>query len=248
MKEIRRLYVNLPDGTKLGYLDLATLEPVPESAETAPLLAAALAGLSGVPIEAPPAPAPVTEAAMPWRDLAGNRPGQGIESLEDPSYRAGVAGEQRTAGVLAGLAHRGYRTLHALPLSTRKDLDHLVIGPTGIFAINTKSTTYEVTAKPGGTVYSDGYRQTWIESIERDAGVVAEHLSAAARMTLRCAPLISVWSTVGVRTAGETVWSGEDLQDALIGRPEAYPPEWVDVVFNVARRSDTWTTAGAGRH
>lgn len=251
MKEIRRLYVNLPDGAKVGYLDLATLVQVPESAETAPMLEAALSVLSGVPAEfsataaADPGPAlPV----MPWRDLADNRPGQGIESLEDPSYRVGVAGEQRTAGVLAGLERRGYRVLHSLPLSSRKDLDHLVIGPTGIFAINTKSTTYEVTAKAGAAVYSDGYRQNWIESIERDTGVVAELLSVAARMDLKCEPLVSVWSTVGVRAAGGVVWPGEDLQEAILGRPELYPPAWVDVVFNVARRSDAWSAPGSRRH
>jgi len=30
LKELRRLYINLADGTKVGYLDLATLDAVPE--------------------------------------------------------------------------------------------------------------------------------------------------------------------------------------------------------------------------
>ncbi|HEX9226814.1 MAG TPA: nuclease-related domain-containing protein, partial [Arthrobacter sp.] len=179
--------------------------------------------------------------------LAGNRPGQRIEALDDASYRAGVAGEQRTAGVLAGLERQGYRVLHSLPLSARKDLDHLVIGPSGIFAINTKATTYEVTVKAGG-VYADGYRQNWQDSIERDASVVAELLSVAARMELVCEPLVSVWSAVGVRSPGGAVAAGESLQDTILGRPALYPPEWVDVVFNVARRSDTWSLQGTGRH
>jgi hypothetical protein len=100
--------------------------------------------------------------------------------LDDASYRAGVAGEQRTAGVLAGLERDGYRVLHSIPLSPRKDIDHLVIGPTSVHAINTKTSTYAVTAKDG-TAYADGYRQTWIESLSRDAGLAAEYLSRAAR-------------------------------------------------------------------
>nr|WP_246295988.1 nuclease-related domain-containing protein [Arthrobacter wenxiniae] len=53
----------------------------------------------------------------------------------------------------------GFRVLHSVPLSPRKDIDHLVIGPTGVWAVNTKATTYEVTAKVDGAVYSVGYRQ-----------------------------------------------------------------------------------------
>lgn len=250
MKEIRRLYINLTDGTKVGYLDLATLEKVPESAATSALLADALAELTGstqpaAQVEA--AAARPVKPLLPWHDLAGNRPGQRIEALDDASYRAGVAGEQRTAGVLAGLERQGYRVLHSLPLSARKDLDHLVIGPAGIFAINTKATTYEVTVKAGG-VYADGYRQNWNESIERDASVVAEMLSVAARMELACEPLVSVWSAAGVRSPGGAIAAGESLQDIILGRPPLYPPEWVDVVFNIARRSDTWSLQGSGRH
>ena len=51
--------------------------------------------------------------------------------------------------------------LHAVPLSPRKDIDYLVVGPTGIHAINTKASSYEVTAK-ADAVYADGYRQKWI--------------------------------------------------------------------------------------
>jgi hypothetical protein len=251
MKDVRRLYINLVDGTKIGYLDLATMEAFPESAATGELLQRALAGLSPLTAarrliaaaqlgEAPEAQPPVLNV-LPWSDLSANRPGQLIENQGDASYRAGVAGEQRTAGVLAGLERGGYRVLHSVPLSPRKDIDHLVIGPTGVWAINTKSTTYDVTAKADGAVHSDGYRQKWIESISRDASVAAEHLSLAARMGLQGRPLVAVWSTIGVASDNGALTAGEDLLDA-IRRPSAdFPPEWVDVVFNVARRSDTWT-------
>jgi hypothetical protein len=249
VKEIRRLYVNLPDGTKVGYLDLSTLEQVPDAPETEALLRAALAGLSGTPAAVPPTQREPLDRvpAMPWEDLAENRPGQRIEHLEDPSYRAGVAGEQRTAGILAGLERRGYRVLHALPLSPRKDLDHLLIGSGGIFAVNTKATTYEVALR-SGEAYSDGYRQNWVESIGRDAGVVAEILSRAARMHLECEPLLSVWSTVGVLAAGPVMWAGECLQDAVLSRPALFPESWVDVIYNAARRSDAWALPAGGRH
>lgn len=251
MKDVRRLYINLQDGTKVGYLDLATMEAFPESAATSELLQRALAGLSpltaarrliaAAQLGEAPEPQPSLLNVLPWSDLSANRPGQLIENQDDASYRAGVAGEQRTAGVLAGLERDGYRVLHSVPLSPRKDIDHLVIGPTGVWAINTKATTYDVTARADGAVYSDRYRQKWIESISRDAIVAAEHLSLAVRMGLRGRPLVAVWSTMGVASDNDALTAGERLLDAITRPGAGFPPEWVDVVFNVARRSDTWT-------
>jgi hypothetical protein len=150
-------------------------------------------------------------------------------------------GNSATAGVLAGLERTGYRMLHSVPLSPRKDIDHLVIGPTGIWAINTKATTYDVTARADDAVYSDGYRQKLVESIIRDAAVAGEPLSVAARMALDCRPLVAVWTSMSVSSSSAALIAGEDLVGALTDPGAGFPPEWVDVVYNVARRSDTWT-------
>lgn len=171
----------------------------------------------------------------------GEPPRASIETRENASYRAGVAGEQRTAGVLAVLERAGYRVLHSVPLSPRKDIDHLVIGPAGMHVLNTKTTSYEVAAKADGAVYADGYRQTWLESLERDAAIAAETLSAAARMDLECVPLVAVWSTVGIKTASRHLIAGERVAERIESAGSSYPPEWVDVVYSTARRSDTWT-------
>lgn len=250
LNERRRLYINLQDGAKVGYLDLATMAAVPESQESAGLLRQALAGLapgnapSQQPTPEPPpemVAAPEPKAALPWQDLARHRPGMLIENLDDASYRAGVAGEQRTAGVLSVLEREGYRVLHSVPLSPRKDIDHLAIGPTGIHAINTKTSTYAVTAKDGAA-YADGYKQTWLESLARDAGLAADYLSRAARMDLQVQPLVAAWSTVSVLSHLPTLLvPGEGLWAAITRGGEIFPAAWVDVVYNVARRSDTWT-------
>lgn len=243
MKDVRRLYINLADGTKVGYLDLATLDAVPEQGSSEGLLQRALAGLS------PAAAARRFIQAAHLVDVPRPRPsrspltccpGQLIENLDDASYRAGVAGEQRTAGVLAGLEREGYRVLHSVPLSPRKDIDHLVIGPTGIHAINTKASSYEVTAK-ADAVYADGYRQKWIESLTRDAGLAGQYLARAARMELEVHPLVAVWSSIGVTSSSPHLVAGEDLSPVITGSGPVFPAAWVEVMYNVVRRSDTWT-------
>jgi hypothetical protein len=128
-----------------------------------------------------------------------------------------------------------------LPLSPRKDIDHLVIGPSGLYCINTKSSTYGVLAKADGTVLADGYRHGWLESITRDADLAATFLSAAARMDIACRPVVAVWSTVGFESQHRRVVDGSEIADRIRSRPSRFPDAWVDVVFATARRSDTWT-------
>jgi Nuclease-related domain len=84
-------------------------------------------------------------------DLADQRPGHtvlaklaqlhadntaGDEDLT--SWAAGFLGERLVGEHLGGLGDT-WRVLHAVPLGRRgKDIDHLVLGPRGLFVINTK--------------------------------------------------------------------------------------------------------------
>jgi hypothetical protein len=52
---------------------------------------------------------------------------------------AGAAGERRTARFLAGLERQGWAVLHDLAVpGSQANIDHLVIGPRGVFAIDSK--------------------------------------------------------------------------------------------------------------
>lgn len=55
------------------------------------------------------------------------------------AWRKGARGERATARMLAPLAREGYAILHdrAVP-SSQANIDHLVIGPTGVWVIDTK--------------------------------------------------------------------------------------------------------------
>ena len=55
------------------------------------------------------------------------------------TYKLGIAGEEFTAKILESLGSE-YKILHSIPFSEhKKDLDHIVIGPTGIYIINSKN-------------------------------------------------------------------------------------------------------------
>jgi hypothetical protein len=55
------------------------------------------------------------------------------------AWRRGAAGERRTARLLGSLERQGWAVLHDLALpASQANLDHLVIGPGGVFAIDSK--------------------------------------------------------------------------------------------------------------
>jgi hypothetical protein len=57
--------------------------------------------------------------------------------LDPVSLRNGIRGEVRVAGYLAELEPEGYRVLHDVDLG-RGNADHVLVGPTGVFVIETK--------------------------------------------------------------------------------------------------------------
>ncbi|MFI6146116.1 nuclease-related domain-containing protein [Streptomyces sp. NPDC051109] len=93
-------------------------------------------------------------------DLALNRPGAELRGLlaakgptpverifarllrrktEWDSWFKGLAGERKVGAELERLAPLGWKVLHSIPQSRGGDIDHLLIGPGGVFTINTKN-------------------------------------------------------------------------------------------------------------
>ena len=74
--------------------------------------------------------------------LAAMAAGWGLRFQPSPdavAWRRGAAGERRTARMLSPLERQGWVVLHDLALpGSRANLDHLVIGPGGVFVIDSK--------------------------------------------------------------------------------------------------------------
>jgi hypothetical protein len=74
--------------------------------------------------------------------LAAMAAGWGLRfrpSPETVAWRRGAAGERRTARLLAALERHGWAVLHDLAIpGSRANLDHLAIGPAGVFVIDSK--------------------------------------------------------------------------------------------------------------
>jgi hypothetical protein len=75
------------------------------------------------------------------------------------TWQRGAAGERRTARLLDRLTRDGYVVLHdvAVPGSPA-NVDHLVIGPSGVFVIDSKQWTGSIHQGAGGLAWHNHYR------------------------------------------------------------------------------------------
>ncbi|WP_106975449.1 nuclease-related domain-containing protein [Streptomyces sp. NRRL S-455] len=161
-----RVYANLPDGVAVGWADVKTGSITVLVAEYRDDVIAVLTHhLRDSPEPVLPQRAPEAEDGpmlpplTPADDLATNRPGESLRDLLDKSgpgliervvsrllrrptewdsWHKGLAGERRVGAELNRLERHGWRVLHSIPLANRVDVDHLLIGPGGVFSINTK--------------------------------------------------------------------------------------------------------------
>jgi len=132
----------------------------------------------------------------------------------------GAAGEELVGEALDGLREHGWFALHDVQLDSG-NIDHILVGPPGIFTIETKSHRGRLRA---GAIDSRMLKQAYAQakSVERITG-------------LRAAPLL-VFSSAYLFPAvsqrrGVVILSGRMLVNYLRNRGGTIPAERVDVVY-----------------
>lgn len=154
------------------------------------------------------------------------------------AYGIGAEGERLTGRVLDKLD--GYVVLHDRKIpGSKANIDHVAIGPGGVFVIETKRYKGEVTVKGddlfiGGRKKTEFIEQTWREAVNVQT-VLAEHM---ARLALNVVPVLCIhgssvpWKTVqGVRLVGP-----RGLKKLISKAKPVLSEEDVQVLAEVAER------------
>jgi hypothetical protein len=97
---------------------------------------------------------------------------------DDRSWRRGAEGEERVAAVLERTLDASWSVIHDLTVGMRgANLDHLVIGPPGVFVLNTKNLTGHVRVYPRA-ILQNGHQTSFVPSLLREARQVQDRLGA----------------------------------------------------------------------
>jgi hypothetical protein len=133
------------------------------------------------------------------------------------SYR-GALGELRVGRMLRDLGPE-WRVLHALPHGEDSDIDHLVIGPAGVFSVTSR-----------------------LAGAEGDARAASRVLTRASGAPVVATPVVAVLDTASIRTADPAqpvaLVAAHRLVRHLRDLPIVYGP---DLVATLARAAEDWT-------
>jgi hypothetical protein len=173
--------------------------------------------------------------------LAAVAAGWGLRFRPSPNaaaWRRGAVGERRTARRLAALERHGWAVLHdlAVPGSTA-NIDHLAIGPGGVFVIDSKQYRGRLQLDPTGRLWHGRYPLApTLRAVSFEADQAAQVLPDPGVVVV---PIVAVhgarvpWGNVVVD--GVPVVTARRLPSMLRQLPPVLAPERVAAVASQAR-------------
>jgi hypothetical protein len=160
------------------------------------------------------------------------------------SWYLGALGEIVVAEKLEHLGE-GWRVIDGVPVGEAgSDIDHVVVGPSGVFTINTKAHADKRVWAAGHALRIKGFRQDYIRNAQDESARASRLLTSAAGRPVIVTPLIvmvgiSEREYGGKRPAVDVVTSRGIVRNLKRRRPVLTPVE-VDEIAEVAGRRGTW--------
>ena len=218
-----------------------------------------------------PERATTPQGERPWVDLSWNKPGQaareqalqrraeapvrttlarvlGVHTSER-AWRIGADGEELVAGRLERFVTKrhGWHVLHAVPVGKRgSDIDHVVIGPGGVFTINTKNHPGTKAYVAGDTVMINGSRAPYVRNSRHEAQRAQRILSKTVGFDVPVQGVVCLAGcsdcTFKRQPTDVHVTTRRRIEGWLGQHGPVLSPAEVDTVFDWARRSTTWTS------
>lgn len=187
------------------------------------------------------------QASAPPRSGVARLFGRSPLSADSMSWYLGALGELEVARVLDQLGPE-WSVIHAIPIgSAGSDIDHLAIGPAGVFTINSKF--HEGTSVWVGSrrLLVNGHPIDHLRNARFEASRVAKLLSRAHGRPVEVTPVVAIVGakriTVKERPADVIVVASNRLVRHLTSSPAALRPEEAEQLRRLANDPATWGQA-----
>ena len=213
-------------------------------------------------------------APTEWEDLALRRPGQAVREqaraelasnwesskfrtavriafdlhTDERAWRLGASGEIAIGARLEKLSDHGWRVLHSVPIGERgSDIDHIAIGPGGVWTINTKNHPGKKIWVAPRQIRVDGHTVPYLRNAEFEANRVRKILTTALGWEPHVRPALVFLTgtlvpevTIKGNPENVDILDRMDVGKRLKREPVRMNAEQVEEVFAIARRSTTW--------
>lgn len=162
---------------------------------------------------------------------------------QERAWRRGAEGEEEVAWQLRKLDDR-WRVLHSVPIGTGEtDIDHLVIGPPGVFALNAKNHLGKRVTVYEKAIYVSGSKQPYLAKSRAEGKRATKILSNACNFLVTVTPMLVIM-------ANELNLKGHPNDVRVVARkrvanwfanqaPHLAPSE-IESIYAAARRRSTW--------
>jgi hypothetical protein len=167
---------------------------------------------------------------------------------DERAWRIGADGEEKVAAQLAKVVKKDprWRVIHAIPVGARgSDIDHLIIGPGGVFTLNAKHHPEAKVWVCGDRFLVNGRHHQYARNSRFEAQRASRLLADAvghAVPTVGVVILVHAGSLT-VKKQPSDVWVVARMQIRrwLLDRPAVLDDAEVGVIYEAARRSTTWS-------
>ena len=216
----------------------------------------------------PPSKPPNGNVPASANDLARNRAGASLRKLaaemieketflhylrrsfsghsQHRAWRRGAEGEEVVAKCLTPLEEAGWKVLHSVPIGEGEaDIDHVVIGPSGVFTVNTKNHRGKRVTVYEHVIYVSGVKVPYIQKARGEGKRATQRLSRALGKPIVVKPLIVVLARdfrVKGHPNGVTVVPRRQIASWLSKQSPVMSREEMAAVYDVARQRATWTS------
>jgi hypothetical protein len=170
---------------------------------------------------------------------------------EERNWRVGAKGEEKVAKELRKLG-TGWNVLHAVEVGDRgSDIDHVVIGPAGVFTLNTKRHPRAKAWAAEHAVLLNGQRTHYLRNSRHEGQRAARLLTSACGFAVAVLPAIVFVDlesfTVKSQPADVHVTTRRRLVAWLDSLPVVLDETTLEKIYAQARLSTTWSSGPHSR-